>query len=231
MPEDGAALRAYARIHGAYQLLRFTSPPQPPAFILFQLPFVMAALVIPSRLTLAGSALANVLTIMLHLPAVVDMDHWAMHTDVAVLTLLCLAGASGASGGGAKRDGTIATVVRLEMAVFYLASGVWKVTADHTDPQLSCSSLMLVQILCGWLPQRLLPASLLSFVAHAAPWVTLVVELGAGLLLLGPRRGGQRIGVLLALALHAGIMIAPLPLSIADFSWCGTENAFLAPFP
>ena len=154
--------------------------------------------------------MANVLTILAHLPAVVDMDHWAMQTDLAVLCMLLVAPA------GRSDDAIVA--VRLQMSVFYLAAGVWKMTADHTDPQLSCSSLMLVQILCGWLPQWLLPTALLSLVVRAAPWVTLVVELGVGILLMSPRRALQRGGVLLALLLHTGIMVAPLPLSIADFS-------------
>ena len=202
--------RAYSRIHASYQLLRFTSPPQPPLAILCQLLFVLAALCKPSPLTLAGSAMANVLTILAHLPAVVDMDHWAMQTDLAVLCMLLVARP------GRSDDAIVA--VRLQMSVFYLAAGVWKMTADHTDPQLSCSSLMLVQILCGWLPQWLLPTALLSLVVRAAPWVTLAVELGVGILLMSPRRALQRGGVLLALLLHTGIMVAPLPLSIADFS-------------
>ena len=80
--------RAYARVHAFYQLCRFTSPPEPTRFIALQAPFVLAALVRPSaKATLIGSAWC---TIAWHLPAVVDMDWWAMNTDAAVILALLL---------------------------------------------------------------------------------------------------------------------------------------------
>ena len=199
---------AYARLHALYQLCRFVSPPQPTAFVIFQAPFVLAALVFPSNSTLAGSALANVLTILVHLPAVVDMDHWALHTDVGLLALMAV--------GASPR--IISGAIRHQMAIFYAAAGLWKATADHADPRLSCSSLMLMQIMCGWLPEPLLQPPLLSLVAHVAPHLTLLIENLIPLLLaLSSRRALHRLGVLVALALHLGITIAPLPLSISDF--------------
>ena len=210
-------LRAYARVHAFYQLLRFTSPPQPVSFIAFQAPFVFAALAVPSRALLAASAAANVVTILVHLPAVVDMDHWALHTDVAVLLALLLVDGDA---------GFISRVVRVQMAIYYCAAGVWKMTDDHADPRLSCSSMMLVQIMCGWLPEALLAPSLVALVVHVAPTVTLIVEMGVCALLLSPRRALQQAGVLLALALHVGIMIAPPPLSIADFGALSASRLF-----
>ena len=47
-----SVLRSYARLHAVYQILRFISPPQPTSFIMLQMPFVLAALVAPSKLTL-----------------------------------------------------------------------------------------------------------------------------------------------------------------------------------
>ena len=85
-----SVVNAYARIHATYQLLRFTSPPQPLLFVGLQLPAVAAALLYPSRRTLFASALSNVLTILWHLPAVVDMDWWAMQTDLTVCAALLL---------------------------------------------------------------------------------------------------------------------------------------------
>lgn len=212
--------RACARVHAFYQLLRFTSPPQPNAAVLLQAPFVLAALLFPSRATLAGSAAANALTILAHLPAVVDMDHWALHTDVGLLALL----ASGAD------LGVISGTIRAQMATFYAAAGIWKATTDHSDPRLSCSSLLFVQTLCGWLPPALLSPTLVALIARSAPHVTLVVEVGIPVLLLAPVRRLHRLGVLLALALHVGITAAPLPLSISDFgAMSASRLVYIAP--
>ena len=41
-----------------------------------------------SARSISSVALANVVTTFAHLPAVVKMGHWAMHTDVAILALL-----------------------------------------------------------------------------------------------------------------------------------------------
>ena len=201
------AVRRFARIHAFYQLCRFTSPPQPTPIIAMQAPLVLAALLFPSKATLVGSAMANVVVILMHLPAVVDMDHWALHTDVALLSLL-------ASRGDA---GCISFVIRTQLAIFYGAAGLWKATVDHADPKLSCSTLLLVQTLVGWLPPTLLRPWLVAAVAANAPTITLVVETLIAPLLLFGGRGSRSLGVLLVLALHIGIMIAPLPLSIADF--------------
>ena len=117
------------------------------------------------------------------------------------------------------------------MAIFYLAAGLWKCTADHSNPQLSCSSLRMVQILCGWLPGELLSRNLVRLVARSAPTVTVVVETGIPLLLLWPSASARRKGALLAVALHVGIMVAPLPLSIADFGAFSTSRLLLAVAP
>lgn len=218
-------LRAYALVHATYQLLRFTSPPQPAAFIALQAPFVLAALIAPSRVTLTGSAIANVITTMMHLPAVVDMDHWAMHTDIAV-TLICV---------GFRRDlpdtavALLSAIIRIQMAIFYSAAGIWKLTTDHCDPRLSCSSLLLAQILCGWLPIAP-PVSLLSVVVHSAPHITLLIEISIPIFLLSSSRQLRRAAILLAILLHTGIMVAPLPLSIADFSaMCSSRLFWIIP--
>ena len=153
------------------------------------------------------SALANVLNILHHLPAVVDMDHWSLHTDIALLILLA-----------AKAPQTlISDTIRIQMAVFYAAAGAWKLTQDHMDPRLSCSSLLLVQLLCGWMPAQLVTPPLVAFVTAHAPHITLLAECGIPVLLVAKPPVCRRLGCVLAIALHVGIMMAPLPLSIADF--------------
>jgi hypothetical protein len=210
--------RAYARVHAFYQLCRFTSPPQPLPVVAMQLPFVLAALIFPSKATLIGSALANIVTIMLHIPAVVDMDHWAMYSDLALLMMM-----------GASVP-LFSRVMRSMFAFFYAATGIWKLTIDHSDPRLSCSSLLLVQTLCGWLPTSMLNPTLVSLVATNAPHVTFVVETGIAPLMLSSSRLLNRLGVLLIIALHVGIMVAPLPLSISDFG-AMTSSRLMWVFP
>ena len=39
------------------------------------------------------------------------------------------------------------SVVRWQMAIFYAGAGIWKLAIDHSNPKLSCSSMMLVQTL------------------------------------------------------------------------------------
>lgn len=219
--DDAAVLCAYARVHAFYQITRWVSPPFPWTVVAIQAPFVLAALLCPSRGTLRGCASISALTVLFHLPAVVDMDHWSLHTDVALLFLLA----------ARANVAEIASVLRTQMAIFYAAAAAWKVTVEHDDPRLSCSTLLFVQLLCGWLPTQLLHPRLVSLVAIMAPRVTLAVEMSVAALLLSSARTAQRFGVALALALHTAIMLAPLPLSIADFgAMASSRLVWVAPF-
>ena len=86
---------------------------------------------------------ANIITILYHLPVLQDFDHWALHTDAACLVFIFFLDSSSID----PRH-----VVRYQMIIFYAASGVWKLNYAFLDPQLSCGSVYLMQLLCGWLP-------------------------------------------------------------------------------
>jgi hypothetical protein len=153
------------------------------------------------------------------------MDWWSMQTDIAILVALLLYTNEDTFNSFTR------SIIRWQMAIFYAGAGIWKLTIDHSNPKLSCSSMMLVQTLCGWLPRSLLAPSLVKLVATTAPTVTAVVEIGIPVLLLCPSRFYQRCGALLAVVLHVGIMVAPLPLSIADFGAMGASRLVVAVVP
>ena len=211
MPKKEAVWASYARMYALYQVLRFLSPPQPRGWIMFQAPFVAMAGVRGERRWLCAACVANVTTLLWHAPFLVDMDWWSMLTDVAVLC----------SGGDVYWT---QRVVSSQLAIFYGACGFWKLSSDFLDPRFSCGTLFLVQQAYGWC--RSLPDWVYRFVGLCAPAVTVVAEGGAGLALAFDKF--TKHGILLALALHLGIMAAFMPLSIADFSALAASRLFWA---
>ena len=182
----------YVFIHTTYQLLRFTSPPMAMHVIAVQLPLVIAQVLSVSVWTRASvslfstrtwlgiNAFVNALIVMYHLPAVVDMDWWMMQVDLMLVVALLVFPKDAEE----EMSLFVAELARVQLGIFYFASGFWKVNENHNDPRLSCSSLMLVQILVGWLPKVMLPRPLLVFVLHVSPHITTTVEIGIAVLLL-----------------------------------------------
>ena len=188
------------RVWVAYQVLRFLAPPQPAKWVLLQLPFVILA---AWTGRIRPAALVNIVTFAAHAPFLVDMDWWAMLTD---LTLVLI-----------DDPLTAQQCIRGQLGIFYAACAFWKMTWDFLDPTVSCGTLMLVQLCVGWFGQAH------RLIAVMAPILTILLEAGCSLV-----ATGSKFGILLAVLLHTGIVMAPLPLSISDFSALAASRLFWA---
>ena len=239
-------LRSFAVLLSVYAIGRWISPPVPLFAVAMQSLPVVASLVLaawrgsPARMVLGLFLLSNVVLVYMHLPAVVDMDWWMMQVDMALLTGLVVCSSS------RSLLRYTADVSRIQLAWFYFAAGFLKLTKYHSDWKLSCSSIFLSHIAIAWVPaQWMLPDTVLLAILKAAPFITDVVENGIALLLflgrsadldgdsrrrtkgVGWRATALHLGLLGAIALHVGIMIAPPPNSIANFGAMCISRLFL----
>ena len=144
-----------------------------------------------------------------------DSEYWQAQTDATVVCTLTLLKA-------APFVPMISTTVRLQMAVFYLGAGFWKINTSFLDPASSCASIYIAQLLDVLGMESALPPAARTAAVRAGPLLTIVGELSIGLLLLVPRRPWAKLGVALALLLHLGIALTPPPNNIAEY---GTMSA------
>ena len=160
--------------------------------------------------------LADTLSIM---PVMWDSYYWCLQIDGGLL--LCLGYLAMVRGLSADSHADSlaawwATTARQQLAIFYLAAGVWKVNTSFLDARTSCAPIFVLTLLqtLGYTPPPLRASQL----ALLAPGVTIVGELTIGILLLLPSRAAVRIGVLSALVLHLGIALTPPPNNATPFS-------------
>ena len=162
---------------------------------------------------------------------------WATQHDLALLLALAAA---------ALRKGSLETLtaadereiiaecaptIRLQMAVFYFASGFWKLNTSFLHSDYSCASLYLTSQL-EYLPDHILFTETLSHVAQTiarlAPFVTIAVELA--LPLLHAFETSAKLATLGTLAFHLAIGLTPPPSNVASYgvTTC-TRLFFFAP--
>ena len=139
----------------------------------------------------------------------VGLEYWQAQTDATVVCTLTLLKA-------APFVPMISTTVRLQMAVFYLGAGFWKINTSFLDPASSCASIYIAQLLDVLGMESDAPPAARTAAVHAGPLLTIVGELSIGLLLLVPRQQRAKLGVALALLLHLGIALTPPPNNIAS---------------
>ena len=154
--------------------LRFQSPPQATVWVYFQAPFVVLAFVSAtlqwrcSSWCFAAALISNLIVFLWHYPILVDMDNWALYTDIACIAFVLIPGSTHVDA---------SHVVTTQMIWFYLASGFWKINTSALNPQISCSGGFLVLLLCGWLPKAWHTDTLISATVHLGPHITAIVEL------------------------------------------------------
>ena len=160
--------------------------------------------------------LADTLSIM---PVMWDSYYWCLQVDGGLLLCvgyLALVRGLLADSHADSLAAWWATTARQQLAIFYLAAGVWKVNTSFLDARTSCAPIFVLTLLqtLGYTPPPLRASQL----ALLAPGVTILGELTIGILLLLPSRAAVRIGVLSALLLHLGIALAPPPNNATPFS-------------
>ena len=160
---------------------------------------------------------------------------WATQHDLALLLALAAA---------ALRKGSLETLtaadereiiaecaptICLQMAIFYFASGFWKLNTSFLHSDYSCASLYLVSQL-EYLPDHILFTETLSFVARAiarlAPFVTIAVELA--LPLLHAFEPSAKMATLGTLAFHLAIGLTPPPSNVASYGSTCRGSSFRA---
>ncbi|KAJ1472830.1 hypothetical protein T484DRAFT_1974463 [Baffinella frigidus] len=113
-------------------------------------------------------------------------------------------------------------VMRWQLAGWYLSAAFFKLNSSFLDHRYSCASPYLAQLLAAYLPPTLATTEMAKLVP-IAPIMVVTGELTLSLALLASAaslggRPAARLGVCLALLLHAGIAMTPPPNNVGAFS-------------
>ena len=154
-------------------------------------------------------------------PMQFDSALWKAQTDLATLLALAVR----------QRERVLdgcGWVIVGQMALFYLASGFWKINAAFLDSRASCAPILFLSLL-EYLPECLTPVVLTRFLTVIAPWTTIVGEMAIGGLLLG-NKALRCAGIVLAVLLHFMIAVTPFPNQIPTFGmYCVSRLYFCLP--
>lgn len=156
-------------------------------------------------------------------PFIWDSEFWCIQTDVA-FALACIetCGVVGFVANGAPslemRSQIYASATRAikaQMTIFYAAAAFWKLNSAFLDPHASCAPIFVAQLIDLVWPSWPMPRIATRWLVSSAPLLTIALEGGIAIGLGGL---SERLGVLLALALHLGIALCPPPNNVATFS-------------
>ena len=156
-------------------------------------------------------------------------------TDLAIVWHLMLADVDRSS--ASQLTAGLGFSIRRQVAWFYGFAGFWKLNTSFLDHRYSCASVFFAQILDCYVPPHLLTPRFVELAIRMAPALTVAIELAVGAcMLLGEYSSSLRgtcrpLGIVLALLLHLGIDITPVPHNIANFSHkIGLRYLWFAPY-
>ena len=181
-----------------------------------------AACVHPSRSLLSAAVLARVAMYFQQAPNIWDSCVWACLTDLVLVwsALCCRTEAV---------IGECSDTIRIQMGLFYIGAGLWKVNTAFLNPRVSCASIYVAS-LAARLPGAFTPGWLVHHAIRLAPALTISGELALGVCLVSPSRALRRCGIVLAAALHYAIVITPFPNQVAAFGvFCFGRLYFVMP--
>lgn len=167
---------------------------------------------------------------IVRMPLAWDSDYWALFLDAAFLLAM-----SKAAYKHVDIDFAVlyaAPVVKALLAMFYFASGFWKVNTSFLSPRTSCGSIFTASLLVQLWPDFWgdIPTSVAHLAVQIGPWITVVGECATGLLLAMPGKSSTLLGLCSMLLLHLGISFTAYPNGIANFSYtAATRYYFLVP--
>jgi hypothetical protein len=197
---------------------------------------------------------ARVIATAAKVPFLHESKYWWLQTDLVFLTLLLRLCSSGSGDGravwrvvaaataapmpaavAAQLVALASATIRAQLALFYLAAGIWKINSSFLHVHYSCAPVFLLQLADAYLPQHWLQQCpwLVLGIGHAAPTLTIGVEVAVGALLMcGVTRGGAcnstgALGVALGGLLHLTIAMTPPPNNIGTFSFGCCARLFL----
>ena len=140
--------------------------------IYWQLAFYAVAAFRPARLSLGIAMCLRVTMFIVQAPMIWDSSIWANFTDIAVIGALCVV----------QREQIVAScsdLIRVQMGLFYLAAGFWKINTAFLAPSVSCASVYVASLL-AYLPEALLPTRLVELALASSPIMTILGEAGLG---------------------------------------------------
>ena len=231
-------LTAYLRLWAAANILRILSGfvagtalkdtvQSQPTTLLLTLLFL--ALLSPGRPAVAVSALAlRVATNVAKGPWMGNSQLWGVFTDVALLAALLPEAtrwfAPLSTDAEARVVRAAAATIRVQLSIFYLASGAWKLNSSFLHRDYSCGSLFTVQPL-EYLPDDVLFASpvvaaLARSIAAVGPAATLILETLIPVLhFLDPADHpvAARAGVFATVGFHMVIGLTPPPSNVSSY--------------
>jgi hypothetical protein len=186
------------------------------------------------------SLLMNAFEKFQRMPCIWDSDVWTMQSDVFLA--VWLVSFSGLNGGDGTDDGVAFLTIRDMFANYYFAAAFWKINSHFLDPNASCATMFVVQIVTRYVAPIINivaadPAATLIAVASTAksiaPVSALIVELAFGLFMvfgsLFSNAKLQAAGSLVALVFHLMVCALPSPNDISDFALsCGARHVAFA---
>ena len=184
------------------------------------------------------------------MPTIWDSDSWCIQMDI---TLSCWLLVHSYVGSGTKSmmvtssssssesvDNVVCETIRDMFANYYFAAAFWKFNSHFMNPNGSCATMFVVQIIVNyirpvleWIPSSVVSPhdtliSIATFAKSIAPASTLIVEFSVGgLMVLGSlmpvpdgrnRFNLQSMGSLSALAFHLMVCFVPAPNDISGFA-------------
>ena len=225
-------LACYVRLWAAATLLRILvatgrGDPLTPEISLLVVAILMAT-ICPSRPRIVAFALFLRIILFFRVGGPLsNSQNWAMHFDFSLL-LAILGHLRGSRTLTAVEEAgivaTAGTATRLQLVIFYLASGAWKMNTSFADSEYSCASVYIVSLVGHRLSDD---ARLLHALARVAPVATIAGELLLPLLQAAPRPGRwSRLGVAATLLFHFLIGITPPPHNIALYGVITTTRLY-----
>ena len=208
---------AVARAYCVHQLLSLVLIPEEPLWRSLCALLVCCCAAWPSPLTLLLAIGSRLVDTLYKVPIVWDSFYWCLQVDGGMFSLLVFLVIIQRHHADRRLVAAWwADTARLQLSLFYLASGFWKINTSFLDARTSCAPIFVLTLLptLGLVP----PTNLAPLLAQVSPAITIVGEMSIGVLLLAPRKRLVKGGVLLALLLHLGIALTPPPNNAVPFS-------------
>lgn len=182
-----------------------------------------AAFLRPTPLVSCAAVLARVAMYAVQAPFIWDSCVWSLFTDLTFVASTLVF----------REDGAVracADLIRIQMGLFYIGAGFWKINSAFLDPHVSCAPIYVASLI-SYVPEALTP-HWTSVMLRLAPVATIIGECGLGICLLMPGRRARRVGALLAALLHYAIALTPHPNQVSGFGvFCVTRFFFVLPAP
>ena len=228
-PVDEAAARATVRCWCVYELVdrAMAAWYEPEALHLGKLALAVYVGAVPRLSTLGLMLAVRLGDTFCRIPFIWDCDHWGLQMDAGILFLCVFIALSrflcrkdGASGSPDAVEAALVRAwsytLRMQLVCFYLAAGFWKLNSSFLDHRTSCAPMFVLLLLSNLgitLPGEVMPA-----IAKTSAYVTVVGEMCIAIFLASNRDRVRRLGVALAIVLHAGIALTPPPNNAVPFS-------------